>query len=113
MRAKSGIVHLKRRKKVLKKAKGFRGSRSKLIRIATPAVLKAGQHAYSSRRQFKSQMRSLWIMRINAAARLNGLTYSVLIHKLNKANTLIDRKALADLAYHEPEQFALLVKKIS
>ena len=110
MRAKSGTVHLKRRKKILKKAKGFRGSRSKLVRIAASAILKAGQHAYVSRRQLKSQMRSLWIIRINAGARANGLSYSTLMHKLKKADAQINRKSLADLAYCEPEQFTNLIK---
>ena len=112
MRAINGKVHLKKRKKILKIAKGFRGSRSKLYRIANSAVLKAGQHAYVSRKQRKSQMRSLWILRINAAARLNGLTYSTFMHQLKESSIDINRKSLADLAYHNADDFVALVQTL-
>lgn len=110
MRAINGTIHRSRQKKVLKQAKGFRGARSRLYRTANSAVMKAGQHAYNSRRQFKRQMRALWIVRINAAVREHGVSYSVFMNKLKQKNILLDRPSLADLAQKDPEAFAMLVK---
>ena len=113
MRAKSGKIHRTRRAKVLKSAKGFRGSRSRLYRTAISAVMKAGQHAYNSRRQHKREIRSLWIMRINAAARENNISYSQLVYKLSKAGVTLDRRSLAELAMNEPSSFQDLVRQVS
>ncbi len=110
MRAINGTVHRSRRDKVLKKAKGFRGARSRLYRTAQSAVMKAGQHAYNSRRQYKREMRALWIVRINAAARENGFSYSRLIHKLSQDGVTLDRRSLADLAMNNQEAFVALLK---
>ena len=104
-RVKRGVVAKAKHKKVLKKAKGYYGARSKLFKTAKQAVIKAGQYAYRDRRQRKRQFRALWITRINAAARLHGLSYSRLIDGLNKANVDIDRKVLADLAVRDPAAF--------
>lgn len=109
MRAKSGTIHLKRRKRVLKKAKGFMGARHRLYRLAKSAVMKAGNHAFASRRQRKRQMRSLWIVRINAAVRSHGLSYSSFMNNLKKSGVELDRKALADLAVTDPAGFGALV----
>lgn len=108
MRAKSGKVHLNRRKKILKAAKGFRGGSHRLYRTANTAVMKAGQHAYNDRRQRKRQMRALWIIRINAAARLHGISYSQFIHKINQAGVTLDRKSLSDMAVSDPAAFKAL-----
>ena len=113
MRSINGTIHRNRRGKVLKKAKGFRGARSRLYRTAVSAVMKAGQHAYNSRRQHKREMRALWIARINAAARMHGSTYSRLIHQLTKSGILLDRRSLADLAANDQESFAALLKQAS
>ena len=110
MRAVDSKIHHKRQKKVLKQAKGFRGASSRLYRTAKSALLKAGQHAYNSRRQYKRQIRSLWIVRINAAARKHGISYSRLIHKLNAQGVALDRRSLADLAVKDPDGFAALLK---
>lgn len=107
-RVKRGVVARARHKKVLKEAKGYYGARSKVFRVAKQAVIKAGQYAYRDRRQRKRQFRSLWIARINAAARAEGLSYSRLIHGLNRADIEIDRKVLADIAVHDSEAFAAL-----
>ena len=107
-RVKRGVVAKARHKKVLRKAKGYYGARRKVYRVAKQAVIKAGQYAYRDRRQRKRQFRALWIARINAAARLNGLSYSRLINGLNRAGIEVDRKVLADLAVHEPESFSAL-----
>lgn len=109
MRAKSGKVHNNRRKKVLKAARGFRAGSRRLYRTANTAVMKAGQHAYNDRRQRKRQMRALWIIRINAAARLNGVSYSQLIGRVHKAGLELDRKTLADMAMNDPVAFKSLV----
>ena len=101
----------RRRKKILKAAKGYRGARSKLIRTATESVHRAGQYAYRDRRQKKRQFRSLWIVRINAAARENGLSYSRLINGLKQAGIEVDRKVLAEIAYHDKEGFAALAEQ--
>ncbi len=107
-RVKSGVVAKARHKKVLNKAKGYYGARSKLFKTAKQAVIKAGQYEYRDRRQRKRQFRSLWITRINAAARLHNISYSRLINGLNKANIQVDRKVLADIAVHDPEAFGVI-----
>lgn len=112
MRAKSGKIHLQRRKKALKLAKGFRGARHRLWRNAKQSVVKAGQHAYASRRQRKRQMRALWIVRINAAARLHGMSYSRLIKGLDDKGVELDRKMLADMALADPVAFQKLVESV-
>ena len=110
-RVKRGVTARKRHQKVLKQAKGYYGARSRVYRVAKQAVIKAGQYAYRDRRQRKRQFRSLWIARINAAARINGLSYSRFINGLKKASIEIDRKMLADLAVHEKEAFGLIADK--
>ncbi|MBI1922382.1 MAG: 50S ribosomal protein L20 [Geobacter sp.] len=105
-RVKRGFKARQRRNKVLKLAKGYRGARSKLFRSATEAVDRALNYAFRDRRVKKRDFRALWITRINAAARLNGLTYSKLIHGLKVANVEIDRKVMADLAVSDPKGFA-------
>ncbi len=108
-RVKRGVTAHARHKKVLDQAKGYRGRRSSVYRIAKQAVMKAGQYAYRDRRQRKRQFRALWIIRINAAARELGLTYSTLINGLKKASIEVDRKVLADLAVFDKQAFAQLV----
>ncbi|MFD1384974.1 50S ribosomal protein L20 [Maribrevibacterium harenarium] len=110
-RVKRGVQARRRHKKILKQAKGYYGARSRVFRVAKQAVIKAGQYAYRDRRQRKRQFRALWIARINAAARLNGLSYSRFIAGLKKASIEIDRKVLADLAVYEKEVFAAIVEK--
>ena len=110
-RVKRGVTARARHKKVLALAKGFRGRRGNVFRIAKEAVMKAGQYAYRDRRQKKRQFRSLWIIRINAAAREHGLSYSRLINGLNKALVQIDRKVLADIAVHDKAAFARLASQ--
>ena len=110
-RVKRGVQARARHKKVLKQAKGYYGARSRVFRVAKQAVIKAGQYAYRDRRQRKRQLRALWIARINAAARINGLSYSRLISGLKKANVEIDRKVLADLAVHQQAAFSAVVEK--
>ena len=105
-RVKRGFKARQRRNKVLKLAKGYRGARSKLFRSATEAVDRALNYAFRDRRVKKRDFRALWIVRINAAARLNGITYSKLIHGLKQAKVEIDRKVLADLAVSDPAGFA-------
>ena len=105
-RVKRGVIAGARHKKILKKAKGYYNARRKVFRAAKQAVIKAGQYAYRDRKTNKRTMRALWITRINAEARVHGLSYSKLIDGLKRAGVEIDRKALADLAYHEPEAFA-------
>lgn len=107
-RVKRGVTAKARHKRVLGKAKGYYGARSKLYKTAKQAVIKAGQYAYRDRRQRKRQFRALWITRINAAARLHGLSYSRMINGLNKAEIEIDRKVLADLAVHDADAFGAL-----
>ena len=107
-RVKRGVVAKARHKKVLGKAKGYYGARSKTYRVAKQAVIKAGQYAYRDRRQRKRQFRALWITRINAAARLHGLSYSRLINGMNRAEMEIDRKVLADIAVHDAEAFGAI-----
>ena len=110
-RVKRGNVARKRRKKVLKLAKGFRGSHSRLFRTANQQVMKALRNAYRDRRKKKRDFRRLWITRINAAARQQGISYSQLIGKLKKADILINRKMLAQLAILDPDGFAKVVEK--
>ncbi|WP_426416735.1 50S ribosomal protein L20 [Aestuariirhabdus sp. LZHN29] len=110
-RVKRGVVARRRHKKILKQAKGYYGARSRVFRVAKQAVTKAGQYAYRDRRQRKRQFRALWIARINAASRLNGLSYSRFIAGLKKASIEIDRKVLADIAVHEKSAFAAIVNK--
>ena len=109
-RVKRGVVARRRHKKVLKQAKGYYGARSRVFRVAKQAVTKAGQYAYRDRRQRKRQFRALWITRINAAARLHGLSYSRLINGLNRADIEVDRKVLADIAVHDPEAFGAIAE---
>ena len=110
-RVKRGVTAHARHKKVLDQAKGYRGRRGSVYRIAKQAVMKAGQYAYRDRRQRKRQFRSLWIVRINAAARELGLTYSVLMNGLKKASIEVDRKVLADLAVFDKPAFAALANQ--
>jgi len=110
-RVKRGVQAKARHKKVLKQAKGFRGARSRTYKVAKQAVMRAGQYAYRDRRVKKRVFRSLWIVRINAAARDNGITYSQLIAGLKKANIDLDRKVLASLAVNDKEAFSLIVEK--
>ncbi len=110
-RVKRGVTAHARHKKVLDQAKGYYGARSKVYRVAKQAVIKAGQYAYRDRRQRKRQFRALWIARINAAARLHGLSYSRLIAGLNKAGIEIDRKILAELAFDNEPAFGTLVEQ--
>jgi large subunit ribosomal protein L20 len=111
-RVKRGVTAKKRHKKVLKKAKGYYGARSRVYRVAKQAVIKAAQYAYRDRKQRKRQFRALWIIRINAAAREHGLSYSRFINGLKKTNIEIDRKVLADLAVHNKDAFAAIVERV-
>ena len=110
-RVKRGVVARRRHKKILNQAKGYYGARSRVYRVAKQAVIKDGQYAYRDRRNRKRAFRALWIARINAGARANGLSYSRLIAGLKKANVEIDRKVLADLAMNEQQAFAAVVEK--
>lgn len=110
-RVKRGVMARKRHKKVLKLAKGYYGARSRVFRVAKQAVIKAGQYAYIGRKQRKRQFRELWIVRINAAARLCGLSYSNLINGLKKANIQVNRKVLADLAIFDKQAFNQLAER--
>ena len=110
-RAKRSVASRARRKKVLKQAKGYYGARSRSFKVAKQAVIRAGQYAYRDRRQRKRQFRSLWILRINAAARQHGLSYSRFIAGLKQAGIAMDRRVLADLAMHEQDAFGALAEK--
>jgi len=110
-RVKRGVQAHARHKKILKEAKGYYGARSKVFRIAKQAVIKAGQYAYRDRRAKKRDFRALWIVRINAGARMCGLSYSRLINGLNVAGIEVDRKMLADLAVHDMTAFAAIAEK--
>jgi large subunit ribosomal protein L20 len=110
-RVKRGVTARRRHKKILKLAKGYYGARSRTFRVAKQAVIKAGQYAYRDRKQRKRQFRALWIVRINAASRANGLGYSRLIAGLRKANIGLDRRVLADLAVHDKSAFAAVVEQ--
>jgi large subunit ribosomal protein L20 len=107
-RVKRGVIASARHKKVLKKAKGYYNARRKVYRAAKQAVIKAGQYAYRDRRARKRDMRSLWITRINAAARIHGLSYSRLMAGIKAAKLEIDRKVLADLAIHDATAFGAI-----
>jgi large subunit ribosomal protein L20 len=110
-RVKRGVTAHAKHKKILDEAKGYYGARSKVYRVAKQAVIKAGQYAYRDRRQKKRQFRALWIARINAAARLNDISYSRMMDGLNKANIEVDRKMLADLAIHDAAAFTALAEQ--
>jgi large subunit ribosomal protein L20 len=110
-RVKRGVIARARHNKVLKKAKGYYNARRKVFRTAKQAVIKAGQYAYRDRRAKKRDFRSLWITRINAAARVYGLSYSKLIAGVNAAGLTIDRKVLADLAIHDTVAFGAIVER--
>lgn len=110
-RVKRGVTARARHKKVLNEAKGFRGRRSRVYRVAKQAVLKAGQYSYRDRRNRKRVFRSLWITRINAACREQGINYSQFIAGLNKANIELDRKVLADMAVNDKAGFAAVVEQ--
>ncbi len=107
-RVQRGVIAKARHKKILGMAKCYYGARSKLFKTAKQAVIKAGQYAYRDRRQRKRQFRALWITRINAAARLHGLSYSRLINGMNCAEIEVDRKVLADIAVHDPDAFGAI-----
>tara|TARA_Y100001970_G_scaffold97791_1_gene123016 strand:+ start:5752 stop:6111 length:360 start_codon:yes stop_codon:yes gene_type:complete len=110
-RVKRGVQTKARHKKVLKQAKGYRGARSRTYKVAKQAVMRAGQYAYRDRRVKKRVFRSLWIVRINAAARENGLTYSKLIAGLKKASIELDRKTLANIAVNDKEAFSKIAEE--
>ena len=109
MRVKRGNVSRKRHKKILKLAKGFVGARSRIFKVANQAVMKALKYAYRDRRVLKRNMRRLWIVRINAAVREYGVSYSKFMNQLKKANIQINRKMLSELATNEPEAFKVVV----
>ena len=110
-RAKNTIARRRRRKKILKQAKGYEGARHRLYTVASDAVNKGLEQAYSGRKQKKRDFRRLWIIRINAAARQNGLNYRDLIHGLKKADVEIDRKMLAELAVNNPDGFSAVAQQ--
>jgi len=109
-RVKNSVHAKKKRREVLEKAKGYYGSRSRRYRVAKEQLLHSGRYAYNDRRDKKGQFRRLWIARIGAGARQNGLSYSQLIHGLSKAGVELDRKILADLAVRDPAAFAKVVR---
>jgi large subunit ribosomal protein L20 len=110
-RVKRGVIAGARHKKILKKANGYYNARRKVFRAAKQAVIKAGQYAYRDRKTNKRNFRALWITRINAEARVHGLSYSKLIAGLNLAGLTIDRKVLADIAMNDPAAFAVIAQK--
>ena len=110
-RVKRGVTARRRHKKVMVLAKGYYGARSRVYRVAKQAVIKAGQYAYRDRKTKKRVFRALWITRINAQSRVNGVTYSQLIAGLKKANIQVDRRVMADLAVHDKAAFAALVNQ--
>ena len=112
MRVKRGNVLRNRHKKILKLAKGFKGARSRIFKVANTAVMKALKYQYRDRRNLKRNMRRLWIMRINAAVRQYGLSYSKFMNMLKNAGIEINRKMLADLAVNEPEAFEVIVNQV-
>ena len=109
-RVKRGVTSRRRRKGILKQAKGYYGGRSRLFKTAREAVEKGFKYAYRDRKQRKREFRSLWITRINAAARLHGLSYSRLINGLKRADIEVDRKVLADIAVHDQEAFGVIAE---
>ncbi len=110
MRVKGGVVTRRRHKRILRRAKGYYGTRHRLFRRANEALLNAGVYAYRDRRNKKRDVRRLWISRINAAARLNGISYSQFIHALKQSDIALDRKMLADMAVKDPQAFTTVVK---
>lgn len=110
-RATNAVATKHRRKRILKRAKGYWGNKSKLYRYAKDAVQRAGQFAYRDRRKKKTEMRQLWIIRINAACRPHGITYSRFMNGLAKAGIEMDRKAISELAIHDANAFQVLVAK--
>jgi len=110
-RVKRGVIARRRHNKILTQAKGYYGARKNVFRVAKQAVTKSGQYAYRDRRNKKRTFRRLWIARINAAARLNGMTYSRFISGLNKAGVAVDRKVLSDIAVHDAAAFSTIVEK--
>ena len=111
-RVKRGFKARRRRNKILKMAKGYRGARSRLFKTATEAVDRALKYAYRDRRVRKREMRGLWIVRISAASKQNGISYSRFMGGLKKANIALDRRVLSEMAIHDPERFSHLVKMI-
>ncbi len=111
MRIKRGVNAVKKRRKILKLAKGYRGAKSKLYRIARQAVMKSGNYAYVGRKQKKRDFRKLWIARINAAARMNGLSYSKFMFGLKQAGITLNRKVLADMAVNDAAAFTALCEQ--
>ncbi len=111
MRIKRGVNGVKKRRKIMRQAKGYFGAKSKLYRIAREAVMKSGNYAFAGRRRKKRDFRQLWIARINAAARTNGMNYSTLMHGLKKNGIDLNRKVLADLAISDPQAFTALCEK--
>ncbi len=110
-RVKKGVTARRRHKKIISQAKGYYNARRKVFRVAKQAVTKAGQYAYIGRKQKKRQFRSLWIVRINAAARMHGLSYSRFMNGMLKSGITLDRKVLADIAVHDAVGFAALAEK--
>lgn len=110
MRIKRSVNALKKRRAILKQAKGYRGAKSKLYRVARQQVMKSGQYAYVGRKQKKRNFRSLWITRISAACKQNGISYSKFMFGLKKANVTLNRKVLAELAARDEKTFASLVE---
>ncbi len=111
MRIKRGVNAVKKRRKIMRQAKGYFGAKSKLYRVARQAVMKSGNYAFVGRKLKKRDFRQLWITRINAAARINGMTYSTFMCGLKKAGINLNRKVLADLAVNDPSAFATLCEK--
>lgn len=112
MRVKRGVVRRRRHNKIKLLAKGYRGARKGSFRLANQAVMKAGQHAYIDRKKKKRVFRRLWITRLNAAVRVEGMNYSTFIASLNKKNIGLDRKALSEMAIHQPDAFAAILKTV-
>ena len=112
MRIRRGNVNVKKHKKILKLAKGFIGARSRIFKVANIAVMKALKYAYRDRRVVKRNMRRLWIVRINAAVRQRGMSYSKFVNACKKANIIINRKMLADLAVRDPEAFDVIFESV-
>ena len=109
-RVKTAVITRKKHKKILKRAKGYYGAKHYRFRMAKQAVMKSGMYAYVGRKDKKSNFRKLWIARINAAARMNGTTYSKLIAGMKKANIVVNRKMLAELAVNDPKAFTKIVE---
>ncbi|AKC59920.1 50S ribosomal protein L20 [Blochmannia endosymbiont of Polyrhachis (Hedomyrma) turneri] len=112
VRVKNSVAAHARHKKVISRTKGYYGARSRAYRVAFQAMIKAGVYSYRDRRQKKRQFRQLWIIKINAAARENSMSYSSLINKLHESSIMMNRKVLADLAMFDQTTFSLLIKKI-